>query len=189
MRVKVLAPLITSIILSSTTFAAPSTSNVSMGANLSVPTKLTVNGFNSVTDSSTLTALANPDSLVSGNVVDSADLQNFEVFTNYGGGVTVTATNNVGNTQSPSGPAVLVNSSGGPNIPYAINYTPCGGGSTVDLTTCTGTNGCSISYANANSSTCSSTPGTGNYTFKQVSAELGSGTYVGGTNLTFSSGL
>lgn len=189
MRAKLLGTFIVSILAINNAFAAPATGTANMGVTSTVPTALTLSGFNSVTDSTTLTALANPNSLVNTNIVDNADLQNFQVYTNYGGGITVTATNNVGNSQSPSAAAVLANSAGGPNIPYSINYTPCGGGAAVDLTSCTGSNGCTIPFANANATICGSTPGTGNYTFKQVGTQLGAGNYTGGTNLTFSSGL
>lgn len=190
MKVKLLGIIITSIITANIAIAAPSSTPAIMSVNLTETTKLTVNNFNSVTDGPTLAALQNPDSLLSSNVVDNADLENFYVTTNYGGGITVTATNNTGNSQSPTGPAVLVNAAGGPNIPYQINYTACGGGPTTDLTTCTGTSGCPIAYAYSSTAACTANQGKGNYTFLSTNGqELGAGTYVGGTNLTFSSGL
>jgi hypothetical protein len=189
-RIKILGIAIISACAINSAVAA--SQNVNMNASVSVASSVTVNGFNQVSNS-TLAALASPTALTQGNIVDTTSLQSFTVYSDSGAPITVNASNNAGgNGQSPTSPAVLTTTSNATPIPYQINYTPCGSGAVaIDLTTCTGTSGCSIPAANANPVTCASNPGSGNYTFiaTNTNKELEAGSYIGGTGLTFSSGL
>lgn len=171
-------------LMSAHLFATPVTQSPQMTLTTSVSTSLNVDNFSNVNQQALSPLQANPSALVGKTITDATSLQNLKIYTNSGGGITVTAANTSGSS------AALVNSTDNSTIPYAINYIPCGTTTAVNLTTCTGASGCTIPAANATAAACASTTGgTGTYVFGPTTTQVTAGSYTGTTTLTISAGL